>query len=100
MAQDGIEQLVEKLKADSELSARFRSAQDGESFAALVAESGVEVTWEEVAPYLAVESSELSEAEMDSVAGGITPTVTAVGVVTVGAAPIVIEVSVQSCDSW
>lgn len=90
-----VEQLIVSLQADPALAARFRAAPDTEAFAALVAETGLEVSWADVAPYVEVASSELSDDELDGVAGGVTLAVTVA--TTINAT---VAVSVAQCDEW
>jgi predicted ribosomally synthesized peptide with nif11-like leader len=67
MSKENLEQFMEQVAGSEELQAKIGEEIDAEALIALGAECGCEFTAEELQ-----ESAELSEEELDGVAGGVT----------------------------
>ena len=66
MSKENLEQFIQKVTSSEELQTRIGEEIDAESLIALGAEHGCEFTAEDLA-----ENAELSDEELDSVAGGM-----------------------------
>ena len=66
MSKENLEQFIQKVTSSEELQARIGEEIDADSLIALGAEHGCEFTAEDLA-----ENAELSDEELDGVAGGV-----------------------------
>ena len=73
MSEDQIKAFLGKVKGDPLLLQRLRAATDDESFVAIAREAGCSVDRVELARYLANQGEELSDEELEGVAGGMRP---------------------------
>ena len=70
MSEDQIQAFINAVKSDSILEERLRAAADLDAVVAIAKESGFAVTSEEVLKAQAQHSEELSDEELEVVAGG------------------------------
>ena len=74
MSEEQLTALLAKLKDDAGLSEKLQGAADLDAALALAKEAGFDVSKDSWLKYQASQSSELSDAELEGVAGGVGPT--------------------------
>ncbi len=70
MSQEQLDALLAKLKDDASLQERLQAATSATEAAEIVEQAGFEVTIEELLAHRASSAGELSDAELEGVAGG------------------------------
>ena len=84
MSEDQLAALLAKLKDDAELQEKLQGAADLDAAVTLVKEAGFDVSKADLLRYQANQTLELSDEELESVAGGGTFTIVILIAVTAG----------------
>jgi predicted ribosomally synthesized peptide with nif11-like leader len=71
MSEEQLSALLAKLKEDAGLFEKFQGAADLDAAAALAQEAGFDVSNEDLLKFQAQQSQELSDEELEGVAGGV-----------------------------
>ena len=88
MSEDQLAALLAKLKDDTELQEKLKGAADLDAAIAMAKEAGFDVSKADLLRYQANQTLELSDEELETVAGGGTFTIVILIAVTAGVSPL------------
>jgi predicted ribosomally synthesized peptide with nif11-like leader len=88
MSEEQLAALLAKLKEDAELQEKLQGSADLDAAVTLVKEEGFDVSKADLLRYQANQTLELSDEELESVAGGGTFTIVILIAVTAGISPL------------
>ena len=75
MSEEQLKSFLEKVKADTSLQEKLKAAADADAALAIAKEAGFAITAEDIQSMQSATATDLSDEELEGVAGGTAPTI-------------------------